>query len=102
MKKALSIYKAFTVILLPIAIIYQVLWGYIFTQILAHNWTPDKQDLLTQIKFSSELLMYGLMLFALIKFTHKPNKYMAYSIYSILILVLFITAKALAVSLKLL
>jgi hypothetical protein len=101
MKNQLSIYKTFTVILLPLAVVYQLLWGQIFTHELAENWTQDKQNLLTQIKFSSELIIYSLMLFVLVKFTHKPNKYMAYSIYSILILVLFITAKALAVSFQL-
>ncbi|PAJ72588.1 hypothetical protein CJF42_20420 [Pseudoalteromonas sp. NBT06-2] len=102
MKKRLSIYKTFTVILLPIAVIYQLLWSQIFTHILTEHWTLDKQNLLTQIKFASEFIIYSLMLFVLIKFTHKPNKYMAYSIYSILLLVLFITGKALAISLQLL
>lgn len=73
-----------------------------FTHILTEHWTLDKQNLLTQIKFASEFIIYSLMLFVLIKFTHKPNKYMAYSIYSILLLVLFITGKALAISLQLL
>jgi len=102
MKNKLSIYKTFTVIFLPIAVVYQLLWGQIFTHVLTENWTQDKQGLLTQIKFSSELIIYSLMLFFLVKFTHKPNKYLAYSIYSIFILVLFITTKALAVSFQLL
>lgn len=102
MKNPLSIYKIFTVIFLPLAVVYQLLWDQIFTHVLTENWTLDKQNLLTQIKFSSEFIIYSLMLFILIKFTHKPNKLMAYSIYSIFILVLFITAKALAVSLNLL
>ncbi|SFC74452.1 hypothetical protein SAMN02745724_02427 [Pseudoalteromonas denitrificans DSM 6059] len=101
MNHKISIYKAFTLICLPFAIVYQLIWSQVFTQILSKNWSQDRYSLLTNIKFFCEICIYALMLLMLIKFTHKPNKLMAYIIYGIFALIQLITLKALCINLGL-
>ncbi|GEA10244.1 hypothetical protein [Alteromonas sp. KUL49] len=52
---------------LPVAIVYQFMWSWYFTTMSGASWSLELYQNLVVFKLSSEIVMYSIMLWALVK-----------------------------------
>lgn len=61
-----SLWKSFWFVCIPIAAIYQLLWGVFFRYAPEHIWLDNTFHQIIAGKFASELVIYSLMLWFLL------------------------------------
>lgn len=61
----IPLWKAFWLICLPIAALYQLLWAACFRLVASEEWFPDIAVTLVAAKLTGELMLYAAMLWYL-------------------------------------
>ncbi|MFT7246502.1 MAG: hypothetical protein ACI82A_003878 [Candidatus Azotimanducaceae bacterium] len=97
-KLTLPLWKAFWIYSIPLSLVYQLLWGQVFVYLPSSDWTPEAYKALLIFKHSSEVLIYGFIIYLLAKLTFGASRLAIIASRGFFLVLILVTFKALLVN----
>lgn len=94
-KPTLPLWKAFWIYSIPLSLLYQLLWWQAFVYLPSSDWTLEEYKALLIFKHSSEVLIYGFVVFFLAKLAFSASRLAIIASCGFFLVLLLVTLKAL-------
>lgn len=99
-RSTLVLWKVFWIYAIPVSIVYQILWGQIFSYWSANEWFPQGYQILLISKHASEILFYFFVVYFLVKRTSSASQLAIIASRGFFLILLLLTVNALIIDIN--